>query len=123
MDGEPGTVIGSPKRSSYIIELDSGECVRRMESTIEGIDDAPPSFAPAHGSALVGRCGRCGRVNAVDLDDTPENRRNMEMPGRVITVVGHDTAIKLFATAGRCDCGKQNGPVPCTHCGGTGWEP
>ena len=38
VDGEPGTVVDSPTRDSYIVQLDTGECVSRMESTITQIE-------------------------------------------------------------------------------------
>src|ERR1035437_3362159 len=61
-------------------------------------------------TALVGSCSTCGKVNAIDLDNTPERRREMEMPGRTIEVMSHDDAVKAWNGAGKCECDKLTRP-------------
>jgi hypothetical protein len=48
VDGEPGKVVASPMRHCYVVELDTGECVDRVGSTITPI---PP---------VDGICDACG---------------------------------------------------------------
>lgn len=35
VDGEPGTVVDSPARHTYLVELDSGLTVKRMGATLK----------------------------------------------------------------------------------------
>lgn len=56
-------------------------------------------------NTLIGRCATCGMVNAIDTEDTPENRMEMEQPGRVIAAVTEQEASDAWKTAGACACG------------------
>lgn len=42
VDGEPGTVVDSPQRHVYRVELDSGATVERMGATLRPLRDAKP---------------------------------------------------------------------------------
>jgi hypothetical protein len=90
-------------------------------ATAEGRRGAP--YHPATGSALIRRCNGCRRVTAVDVEDTPEHRREMEMPGQTVEVVTRRDADMHWYEGGPCIC-RQNAEhlarvLPSPECSGS----
>jgi hypothetical protein len=97
---------------SEIYQTTSDGKMRVLRPGSPGYEEARRELASSNSSALVGRCTRCFAVNAVDIDNTPENRKQMEMPGRRgITVVTQAEAIRLSAFLKRCECFASNDKV------------
>jgi len=55
-------------------------------------------------TALIRRCNVCRHVTAIDIENTPEHRREMELPGQTIEAVTRIEAEKHWYDGGPCTC-------------------
>jgi hypothetical protein len=65
--------------------------------------DAGVTSVGVGSSALLGICDTCGGITAIDMDGTPENAREMAMPGRTVRWVSKIEARLRAPEMKRCD--------------------
>jgi len=56
--------------------------------------------------ALIRRCDGCHMVTAVDMDNTLENKREMQVMGQTVTEVTEEQAHEAWKNARPCQCAK-----------------
>lgn len=69
-----------------------------MKQDINGAEQTVPL------NSLVRRCDGCGNITAIDLENTPENKEEMQYPGQTVYEVTQERAMDLWKTACKCAC-------------------